>query len=328
MNLDHMIWPTNEMDTKYSTSHFGAMVRDEDAARIEEEFNKASPPPEQSEPNPKRKLQRLSSGTLEATPAKRANTPGSSATSTEKPSAPSNKNILRPLFKKIASFAGRSEAAPVPVPVPETPQSALRSHPYLVRHRISPASSSTNLSSPENEEMTSPTTPVGHTSPWHRDDYQQSKAPSFQMKPPPPYSGQGAIENQERSSRSTSNTTRRRQHRSREPSLSSLASELTFEPTRPSLSPMHEEGPSESHPPMAPFCTPRPLQARNSQLYSPEDQTLNTPPATPMTKKSRPSGEPHPHDLDPRSPATAGLSPTSNDDNDTEMQCDNDDDAL
>ncbi|KAF9334683.1 hypothetical protein BG006_001723 [Podila minutissima] len=329
MNLDHMIWPTNEMDTKYSASHFGAMVRDEDAARIEEEFNKASPPPEQSEPNPKRKLQRLSSGTLEATPAKRANTPGTSATSTEKSSASSNKNILRPLFKKIASFAGRSEAAPVPVPTPEVPQPALRSHPYLVRHRISPASSSTNLPSPENEEMTSPTTPVGHASPWHQDEYQQSKAPSFQMKPPPPYSGQGAIESQERSSRSTSNTTRRRQHRSREPSLSSLASELTFEPTRPSLSPMHEEGPSESHPSMAPFFfPPRPQQPRNPQLYSPENQTLNTPPATPMTKKSRPSGEPHPHDLDARPPATAGLSPTSNEDNDTEMQCDDDDDAL
>ncbi|KAF9028608.1 hypothetical protein BGZ52_010001, partial [Haplosporangium bisporale] len=326
MNLDHMIWPTNEMDTKYSTSHFGAMVRDEDAARIEEEFNKASPPPEQSEPNPKRKLQRLSSGTLEATPAKRANTPSaSSSTSTEKPSAPTNKNILRPLFKKIASFAGRSEA---PVPVPEAPQPAPRSHPYLVRHRISPASSSTNISSPENEEMTSPTTPVGHTSPWHRDDYShQSKAPSFQTKPPPPYSGQGVLE-QERSSRSTnSNTSRRRQHRSREPSLSSLASELTFEPTRPSLSPMHEEGPdSSSHQTLAPFFfPPRPSTTpRNPQLYSPEDQTLNTPPATPMTKKSRPSGDPHPHELDNRSSVMG--SPTSNDDNDTAMQCDEDDD--
>ncbi|KAG0336522.1 hypothetical protein BG000_006487 [Podila horticola] len=331
MNLDHMIWPTNEMDTKYSTSHFGAMVRDEDAARIEEEFNKASPPPEQSEPNPKRKLQRLSSGTLEATPAKRANTPSTSSTSTEKPTAPSNKNILRPLFKKIASFAGRSESAPAPVP--EVPQPALRSHPYLVRHRVSPATSSTNLSSPENEEMTSPATPIGHTSPWNRDDYshQQNKAPSFQMKPPPPYSGQGTLESQERASRFTSNPSRRRQHRSREPSLSSLASELTFEPTRPSLSPMHEEGQSptsESHPTMAPFFfPPRPQQPRNPQLYLPEDQTLNTPPATPMTKKSRPSraGELHSHDLDAQ-PSVMGLSPTSSDDNDAAMQCDDEND--
>ena len=63
MNLDHMIWPSNEMETKYTpASHYGGMAMDEDAARIEEEFNKASPPPESSEPHPKRKLQRLSSG--------------------------------------------------------------------------------------------------------------------------------------------------------------------------------------------------------------------------------------------------------------------------
>ncbi|KAF9340812.1 hypothetical protein BGZ91_000087 [Linnemannia elongata] len=271
MNLDHMIWPTNEMETKYTpASHYGGMVMDEDAARIEEEFNKASPPPESSEPNPKRKLQRLSSGTMEAVPAKRANTPGKNSNSEKAtPSQQgSNKNILKPLLRKIASFAHRSEAAPVQEPEPTPQPPALRSHPYLVRHRISPASSSTNLQ--ESEEVTSPVTPTSRRMSWQQqqDEYpgqtqaqshdQMRPPPIFQAKlPPPPYSGQ----NQMTPYKASASTRGRRQHRSREPSLSSLASELTFEPTRSSLSPMCEEPPrtpgSSAHPAtLAPFYFP------------------------------------------------------------------------
>ncbi|KAF9935409.1 hypothetical protein FBU30_000007 [Linnemannia zychae] len=269
MNLDHMIWPTNEIETKYtSASQYGGMVMDEDAARIEQEFNKASPPPESTEPNPKRKLQRLSSGTIETGPAKRPNTPGKS--NTEKSTSGqqgSNKNILKPLFRKIASFAHRSEAVPIqdPEPAPQLP--ALRSHPYLVRHRISPASSSTNLSEPQ--ETISPVMPISRKMSWQQQDEcsDQSRSqsqgsmhtlPTFQTKPPPPpYSGQSQMS----SYKSSTSSRGRRQHRSREPSLSSLASELTFEPTRSSLSPMCEEQPrpstSSAHPAtLAPFYFP------------------------------------------------------------------------
>ncbi|KAG9062637.1 hypothetical protein KI688_004941 [Linnemannia hyalina] len=288
MNLDHMIWPTNEMETKYTpASHYGGMVMDEDAARIEEEFNKASPPPESSEPNPKRKLQRLSSGTMEAVPAKRANTPGKNSNS-EKATPNqqgSNKNILKPFLRKIASFAHRSEAAPVQEPEPTPQPPALRSHPYLVRHRISPASSSTNLQ--ESEEVTSPVTPTSRRMSWQQqqqDEYpdqtqgqghdQMRPPPTFQAKaPPPPYSGQ----NQMTPYKASASTRGRRQHRSREPSLSSLASELTFEPTRSSLSPMCEEPPrtpgSSAHPAtLAPFYfPPRPqsIQGESGHPLSP-----------------------------------------------------------
>ncbi|KAG0289562.1 hypothetical protein BGZ96_006919 [Linnemannia gamsii] len=296
MNLDHMIWPTNEMETKYiPASHYGGMVMDEDAARIEEEFNKASPPPESSEPNPKRKLQRLSSGTMEAVPSKRANTPAKN-TSSEK-SAPSqqgsNKNILKPLFRKIASLAHRSEAAPAQEQEPTPQPSAPRSHPYLVRHRISPASSNTNFQ--ESEEVTSPVTPTSRRMSWQQpDDYpdqnkgqghnQMRAPPTFQAKPPPPpYSGQSQMAPY----KASASTRGRRQHRSREPSLSSLASELTFEPTRPSLSPMCEEATrsssSSAHPAtLAPFYfPPRPQSIQDESGHplsplranaSPEDE--------------------------------------------------------
>ncbi|KAF9582719.1 hypothetical protein BGW38_010841 [Lunasporangiospora selenospora] len=171
MNLDHMIWPTNEFETKYT--HYGGMVKDEEAARIEEEFNKASPPPEESGPTPKRKLQRLSSGTLESTPAKRTANPSKSSES-EKTALPAtgNKNILKPLFRKIASLTShRSESSPAPAPEPAPQQPAMRSHPYLVRHRISPASSATNLASGyDSEDIVSPTTPTSGSSPWHHDE--------------------------------------------------------------------------------------------------------------------------------------------------------------
>ncbi|KAG0338454.1 hypothetical protein BG004_007219, partial [Podila humilis] len=364
MNLDHMIWPTNEMDTKYSASaHFGGMVRDEDAARIEEEFNKASPPPEQTEPNPKRKLQRLSSGTMDQTPSKRANTPGAVATSStskdveKAATTPGNKNILRPLFKKIASFAHRSEAAPTPVPETSQPP-ALRSHPYLVRHRMSPPSSSTNVANTdENEDMMSPTSAAGHNpTPWQQKGYSpqlrdQNKSSGVMKPPPPPYSGQSVYENQERPAASVraanANSRPRRQHRSREPSLSSLASELTFEPTRPSLSPMHEETNSTTitsasgtatmdpftFPPRAPRAPQQTTQRNPQANFSEEVQSLNTPPATPFTKKSRPwMGEVHPQDLDAHSSGqNATRPPTSvnGDDQDTAMQSDgNDDETL
>ncbi|KAI1318500.1 hypothetical protein EDD11_006382 [Mortierella claussenii] len=316
MNLDHMIWPTNEMDTKYpSSTYYGAMVKDEDAARIEEEFNKASPPPESGEPNPKRKLQRLSSGTLETVPAKRVNTP-SKGMNAEKSnnSQPNNKNILRPLFRKIASFASNRSDTAAPAPEPESsPQTTgLRSHPYLVRYRVSPASSSTNLASPE--EITTPTTPTSRAAPWQEDGYTNTSQehmrapPSFQQTkpPPPPYSGQGQDQDQERQSRpykASSSSRGRRQHRSREPSLSSLASELTFEPTHSSLSPMREEQNAEdgaSHSAtLAPFYFPPKPQVIQSarDVQQPQQQHLpslsdshqrySTPPATPMSRKER-----------------------------------------
>ncbi|KAF9089023.1 hypothetical protein BGX23_006973 [Mortierella sp. AD031] len=312
MNLDHMIWPTNEMETKYSpASHYGGMVMDEEAARIEQEFNKASPPPESSEPNPKRKLQRLSSGTMEAVPAKRANTPGKNS-NTEK-TAPaqqgSNKNILRPLLRKIASFAHRSETAPIQEPEPSPQPPALRSHPYLVRHRISPASSSTNL--PESEEVTSPVTPTSRRMSWQQqDDYHEGQGqdqmrtpPNFQMKPPPPpYSGQ----TQMAPYKASASTRGRRQHRSREPSLSSLASELTFEPTQPSLSPMREEphrsSVSSAHPAtLAPFYFPPRPQSIQGETGS---QTGH--PLSPLRGR---------HEQD-----ESNASPT--DEEDSEMQCD------
>ncbi|KAG0274010.1 hypothetical protein BGZ95_010188 [Linnemannia exigua] len=265
------------------------MVMDEDAARIEEEFNKASPPPESSEPNPKRKLQRLSSGTMDTVPAKRANTPGknnNNNNNTDKAAGGqqgSNKNILKPFLRKIASFAHRTEAVPVQEPEPSPQPPALRSHPYLVRHRISPASSSTNLQ--DSEEVTSPVTPTSsRRMSWQQqqqDEYSdqnqgQMRPPStFQAKPPPPpYSGQSPMAPYKASSASTRG---RRQHRSREPSLSSLASELTFEPTRHSLSPMSEEPPRQSmssaHPAtLAPFYfPPRPqsIQSESGHPLSP-----------------------------------------------------------
>ncbi|KAF9909784.1 hypothetical protein EC991_008107 [Linnemannia zychae] len=281
MNLDHMIWPTNEMETKFTpASHYGGMVMDEDAARIEEEFNKASPPPESSEPNPKRKLQRLSSGTMEPVPAKRANTPGKNSNTDKAPGSQqgSNKNILKPLLRKIASFAHRSEAAPAQELDPSPQPPALRSHPYLVRHRISPASSSTNLQ--DSEEVTSPVTPTTRRMSWQQDEYpdqsqSQMRLPStFQAKPPPPpYSGQSQLAPY----KASASTRGRRQHRSREPSLSSLASELTFEPTRSSLSPMCEEpsrqSVSSAHPAtLAPFYfPPRPqsIQSDSGHPLSP-----------------------------------------------------------
>ncbi|KAF9573044.1 hypothetical protein EC968_009094 [Mortierella alpina] len=356
MNLNHMIWPTNEVEIKYtpSSNYTGGMVMDEEAARIEEEFNKASPPPESCEPNPKRKIQRLSSGTMEAVPAKRVNNPGKNSSSdknkaavsatptTSTPSAPtqppaSNKNILKPLFRKIASFASnRLEAASVPEPEPKSPQEpALRSHPYLVRHRISPAASSTNVAT--SEDATSPTspTPTGGSRYWNPQESHPGRRhtvsaaasppppppPTFQtMKPPPPpYSGQDQDHNMSLSrvmspNQSTANKVRgsRRQHRSREPSLSSLASELTFEPTRTSLSPMSEESntqqrdhperqastPSASLPPFR--FPPRSMAKEGGARDSPQHpytlasaghQSYFTPPATPLTKKSRSASE-------------------------------------
>ncbi|KAF9959679.1 hypothetical protein BGZ72_009035 [Mortierella alpina] len=353
MNLNHMIWPTNEVETKYTpgSNYTGGMVMDEEAARIEEEFNKASPPPESSEPNPKRKLQRLSSGAMETVPAKRVNNPGkNSSSSKDKASAPSipsastpssssqqpssNKNILRPLFRKIASFASnRAETASAPEPEPESPKEpALRSHPYLVRHRISPAASSTNVAA--SEEATSPTTPssAGGVRYWNpQQSYPgqmhtvSTAAPpppatlQTMKPPPPPYSGQDQDHNMSpvrvmSPVQSTANKVRgsRRQHRSREPSLSSLASELTFEPTRSSLSPMNEESivqqqeNTESQPstPIAalpPFrFPPRPIAfeggVRESQVHphafaTEGNQSYFTPPATPLTKKSRSASE-------------------------------------
>ncbi|GJJ74182.1 hypothetical protein EMPS_06540 [Entomortierella parvispora] len=329
MNLDHMIWPTNEMATKYTPSHYSGMVMDEDAARIEAEFNKASPPPEEqsSEPNPKRKLQRLSSGALETTPSKRVNVLSRINTGVEKdtkdkekdnkdkektPTSTNNKNILRPLLRKIASFAHRSEA-PAAAPEPEKPEHpALRSHPYLVRHRISPDTSSTNLQSEDgNEEMRSPVTPTSSES-WHRDGYSsqshsQARPSSFQMKPPPPpYSGQDNVyDSRDRGMRSSTGPIApvgryRRQHRSREPSLSSLASELTFEPTRPSLSPMHEEEnamertTARHSATLAPFYFP-PRPQSIQRAYSSEEPMHNdpsgsrmfsTPPATPVSRNA------------------------------------------
>ncbi|CAO3572708.1 unnamed protein product [Mortierella alpina] len=352
MNLNHMIWPTNEVETKYtpSSNYTGGMVMDEEAARIEEEFNKASPPPESSEPNPKRKLQRLSSGAMETVPAKRINNLGKSSSSDkEKAAAPatptastpstasqppaSNKNILRPLFRKIASFASnRAETPSAPEPEPTSPQEpALRSHPYLVRHRISPAASSTTVTA--YEEATSPTSPTSeegvrfwnaqesHSGRRHTVSAAAPPPPTFQaMKPPPPpYSGQDqdhsmGPERVMSPHQSTAIKTRgsRRQHRSREPSLSSLASELTFEPTRTSLSPMSEESIAqhhtdvESHPStpcatLPPFRFPsRPMalaggvgesQQHPHALASEGNQSYFTPPATPLTKKSRSTSE-------------------------------------
>ncbi|KAG9326362.1 hypothetical protein KVV02_003713, partial [Mortierella alpina] len=353
MNLNHMIWPTNEVETKYtpSSNYTGGMVMDEEAARIEEEFNKASPPPESSEPNPKRKLQRLSSGTMETVPAKRVNNPDKSSSSDKDrispPATPtastlssssqppsSNKNILKPLFRKIASFASnRAETASAPEPEPKSPQEpALRSHPYLVRHRISPAASSSNV--PASEEALSPTTPTsaGGVRYWNAQESHPSRRhtvsvsaaappPTFQaMKsPPPPYSGQDQDHSMSPARvmsphQSTANKVRggRRQHRSREPSLSSLASELTFEPTRTSLSPMSEESitqhhddpesqpstPSTSLPPFR--FPPRPTAMDGGVHDSPQhphalategNQSYFTPPATPLTKKSRSTSE-------------------------------------
>ncbi|KAF9356625.1 hypothetical protein BGX26_004974 [Mortierella sp. AD094] len=338
MNLDHMIWPTNEMETKYSpASYYGTMEKDEDAARIEEEFKKASPPPESNEPNPKRKLQRLSSGTLEAVPAKRVNPPS-------KITGPESKNILRPLLRKIASFASnRSDAAPAPEPEPSPQPSGLRSHPYLVRHRISPESSSTNLA--DNEDATSPTSPTSRAMPWQHGEYQsQSQRSSFQMKPPPPpYSGESQEQENERHSRSsaslasykTSGSSRgRRQHRSREPSLSSLASELTFEPTRSSLSPMREElnqdADSNHSATLAPFYFPPKPQftqgPRNPQLDALDaDNSYSTPPATPMSRKERSASDAH--SLKDQnigfSPAISrAIASPSSEPDDSAMQCD------
>ena len=366
MNLDHMIWPTNEMATKYTPSHYSGMVMDEDAARIEAEFNKASPPPEEqnNEPNPKRKLQRLSSGTLETTPSKRVNAPSKIITTVEKdtkdkektPTSTNNKNILRPLLRKIASFAHRSEA-PVATPEPELQeQPTLRSHPYLVRHRVSPESFSTNLQSTDgNEEMTSPATPTSSES-WHRDGYSsqshsQAQLPSFQMKPPPPpYSGQdNGYDSRDRGVRSSTGpippaSRYRRQHRSREPSLSSLASELTFEPTRSSLSPMHEEEnamerASAHHPAtLAPFYfPPRPQSIQRtysseelSRNETPDSRMFSTPPATPVSRALH--GTPGPQDDQGRpvahmqigTPAPSAVaSPSSAADEDA-MHCDED----
>ncbi|KAF9114540.1 hypothetical protein BGX27_010515 [Mortierella sp. AM989] len=358
MNLNHMIWPTNEVETKYSpASYYGAMEKDEDAARIEEEFKKPSPPPESTEPNPKRKLQRLSSGTLETVPAKRINTPGNSTTSESKAvgqPGSNNKNILRPLFRKIASFASnRSDATPAAEPEPAPQPSTLRSHPYLVRHRISPESSSTNLA--DTEDVPSPTSPTSRTVSWQHGEYaSQSQSQSrrsshsFQMKPPPPpYSGDGPEHEHERNSRSitpsssykTSGMSRgRRQHRSREPSLSSLASELTFEPTRPSLSPMGEELDQDSDAShsatLASFHFPPKPQfvqgSRNPQFDTGSyalntDQNYSTPPATPMSRKEWSASDAqslkdYNVGYSPSVPRTA-TSPSSGPD-DSAMQCD------
>ncbi|KAF9204561.1 hypothetical protein BGZ49_005146 [Haplosporangium sp. Z 27] len=349
MNLDHMIWPTNETETNYSpTSYYGAMEKDEDAARIEEEFNKASPPPESNEPNPKRKLQRLSSGTLETVPAKRVNNPGKSAGAESKSGlqpGSNNKNILRPLLRKIASFANRSDA-PAPEPEPTSQPPALRSHPYLVRHRISPEMSSANTA--DDDGMASPTSPTSRTMPWQHDEYpgqSQRVSQSFQMKPPPPpYSGENQENEHERyyrgsnsaSSYKTSGMSRgRRQHRSREPSLSSLASELTFEPTRPSLSSMQEEMNQDTNHPatLAPFYFPPKPQVihgpRNPQLDTrshplDNDHGYSTPPATPMSRQRSTSDA---HSLRDQSigftPSTSqSVASPSSESDDSAMQCD------
>ncbi|KAG0306757.1 hypothetical protein BGZ98_001765 [Dissophora globulifera] len=377
MNLDHMIWPTNEMDTKYTPSaYYGAMEKDEDAARIEEEFKKASPPPESGEPNPKRKLQRLSSGTLEAVPAKRVNTPGRTSSSEKSASLVSpngsgnSKNIFQPLLRKIASFAShRTEATPAPDPEPQPP--ALRSHPYLVRHQVSPASSSTNMA--DSEEMASPTTPVFRSMPWQQADYSSQsqghghmRSSSSQMKPPPPpYSGQDQAHgehdrhysrsmNQTAGFRSSSGSAtsrhgQRRQHRSREPSLSSLASELTFEPTRSSLSPMVEETrPNSSqetnstHPAtLAPFYFPPKPQSIQAPRHQQHQQYLShpdhsTPPVASMAREDRSGSDiqdhTEPQDCEFASPSSASAhqssnaSPTSQTD-DSAMQCDDEEPA-
>ncbi|KAG0265462.1 hypothetical protein BG011_004682 [Mortierella polycephala] len=341
MNLNHMIWPTNEVETKFKpSSRYGGMIMDEDAVRIEEEFNKASPPPESAEGHPKRKLQRLSSGTMEPVPAKRANTPGK-GTSGDKPTSQpgsNNKNILKPLLRKIASFAShRSEATPAPEPEPAPQPPALRSHPYLVRHRISPASSSTHLA--DSDEITSPTTPTSATMSWHQDEYasrdvsQRGVSQAFQMKPPPPpYSGQDHDQDRDRAPRPMSQVTShktvnpsriRRQHRSREPSLSSLASELTFEPTGPSLSPMSEESsrgnePSTPEMTVAPFYfPPRPQVKHGSHLpLFGNNQSYSTAPAGPTNRRDRSDNgihNPNGQDLDMQSVREI---------DDNSMQCD------
>ncbi|KAF9899178.1 hypothetical protein BX616_003197 [Lobosporangium transversale] len=353
MNLDHMIWPTNDVDIKYTPgSYYGAMEKDEDAARIEEEFKKASPPPESDEPNPKRKLQRLSSGTMESIPAKRVNTPGKGTNSEKSSSQPgSNKNILKPFFRKIASLANRSDAAPTPEPEPSPQPPSLRSHPYLVRYRVSPASSSTNLAE---SEMITPTTPTSsRTMNWQPDDYpsQQTRVSSaFQMKPPPPpYSGQDQEADLERQPRPmATGPSRRRQHRSREPSLSLLASELSFEP-RSSLSPMHEETKPDAemtHPAtLAPLYFPprpqtvqsgpqtmqQPLYAHPHAYSSEPIQGYSTPPTTPMRKERSASDargmKEYPFEHQPTSTAASShsipmvASPSSEVD-DNAMQCD------
>lgn len=303
MNLDHMIWPTNDMDPKYTPSaYYGGMIKDEDAARIEAEFKKATPPPESaSESLPKRKLQRLSSGTLDTVPAKRANTPSKKDDDSEKSSqgGSNNKNILKfkPFFRKIASLAHRSDAPATPVipaePDPATPN--LRSHPYLIRHKISPASSSTNLA--DSGDITSPTTPTPRSMTWQQqDEYANPNprhvraAPGFQMKPsqapaPPPYSGQNQEGDHERQSRSMSShsaSSSSRGHdsyRSREPSLSALASKLTFESTRPS----HEESGHDAteSTTLAPFYYPTRPQAiqgsRTVQVYPGQSSNVASP---------------------------------------------------
>ncbi|KAF9976013.1 hypothetical protein BGZ73_000127 [Actinomortierella ambigua] len=264
MNLDSLVWPTNNVDDyRPSTNYFfGSMVKDEDAERIEQEFNRPSPPPESQE-HQKRKLQRLSSGSMETTPSKRANPTNDKKSSKEgrlssSSSTSSSGNILKPFLRKIASLTHRSgpqtEEQMEPEPLP------LRTHPYLVRPRVSPPSPA--LPEPKNVDRSnggtdatmwhavSPTASSGQASSWAR-----------QRSDPPPYSGrtpQRAANSSEPSgSRSSSHSRSRvtrdyRRHRSREPSISTLASELTFEPKYPSVSPSVEDDsevqPTTPHP--------------------------------------------------------------------------------
>jgi len=338
MNLDHMIWPTNDMETRYTpSSYYGGMVKDEDAARIEEEFKKATPPPPDSaEPNSKRKLQRLSSGTLDTVPAKRANTPGKKDDAEKSSQTGSNnKNILKPFFRKIASLASnRNDVAPVAPVEPEPAPPSLRSHPYLVRHKMSPATSSSNVDS----EATSPMTPTSRTTPWQHGEY-ASPSPRHQ-RAPPPYSGQDLEFDHSRSgsyrASDSSSPHDRRQYRSREASLSALASEMTFEPTRSSLSPMHEEPnrAAESATTLAPFNFSSKPQGVRTVLQYP-GQSYSTPPATPMDRAdgsysgaSSSRGHAFPFDVSSSSSSSARTqtmaSPLSEvaDDDDTAMQCD------
>ncbi|KAG0264718.1 hypothetical protein DFQ27_001059 [Actinomortierella ambigua] len=286
MNLDSLVWPTNEVeDYRPSTNYFfgGGMVKDEDAERIEQEFNRPSPPPEAQEQQ-KRKLQRLSSGSMETTPSKRVNPSHDKKASKESrlsasssaSSSSSSGNILRPFLRKIASLAHRSgpqsEEPVEPEPLP------LRTHPYLVRPRVSPPSPA--LPEPAGSDgsnagadaavtwhtATPPTAPAGpgsSSSSWVR-----------QRSDPPPYSGriphQAATHSSESlGSRSSSHSRNRatrdyRRHRSREPSISTLASELTFEPRRPSLSVVEDESEARHAATLAPLTFPsRPQPIHN-----------------------------------------------------------------
>ncbi|KAG0226053.1 hypothetical protein BGW42_003942 [Actinomortierella wolfii] len=272
MNLDSLVWPTNKMeDYRPSTNYFfGGMVKDEDAERIEQEFNRPSPPPEEQE-HQKRKLQRLSGGSIEAKPSKRTNPSSDKRSSKEGRSSTSSSsssgNILKPFFRKIASLAHRSEPQGSEQPEPEPP--SLRTHPYLVRPRVSPPSPA--FPEPPSADRTKdgaevPSWPTTSNT----TSYDQGSSWSRHRAAPPPYTGKTSLYGvntpeamgSKSSIQSRNRATREyRRHRSREPSISTLASELTFEPRQSSLSPSAEdemEPQSKEHHPatLAPLSFP------------------------------------------------------------------------